>query len=121
MVARDRPPYNQRRRSPHLTASTPAAILPPMGVPVRIFVRWLIANLLVTLPAAYLLWHWRFEDGQTLQQLSFEAFHKDVLKESKPELWSFFVYATAAVLSLNLATIVVAWLLGLVFPNRQRS
>jgi hypothetical protein len=96
-------------------------MLEPMGVPLRVFMRWLLATILVSIPAGYLFWHWRFENGTTLRGLSYESFHAQILGHPEPELWTYVVYVVLIVACLNLASFGVAWLLHLVFPNRQRS
>jgi len=92
-----------------------------MGIPLRIVVRWILSTVLVSIPAGYLLWHWTFENGQTLHFLSYESFRGQVLGEDQPLMWTYVLYVVLAVACLNLASLVVACLLGLVIPNRGRA
>ncbi len=92
-----------------------------MGIPLRIVVRWILSTVLVSIPAGYLLWQWNFENGRTLYFLSYESFRGEVLGESQPQMWTYVLYVVLAVACLNLASLVVAYLLGLVFPNRGRA
>jgi hypothetical protein len=83
--------------------------------------RWILATILVSIPAGWLLWHWNFENGQTLHFLAYESFRVQVLGQDQPQVWTYVLYVVLAVACLNLASLVVASLLALVFPNRQRS
>ena len=89
-----------------------------MAVPMRILMRWILATILVSIPAGWLFWHWRYESGMTLRMLSYESFHGQLLAKPTPEMWSYILYVVMAVACLNLGSLMIVWLLGTVFPNR---
>lgn len=89
-----------------------------MMSPVRKLLRWAIAALLVTIPATYLLWQWRFEEHKVLGRLSYEAFHERVASNSAESYWTYFLYALGVIGSVNALTALVAWGIGRVFPDR---
>jgi hypothetical protein len=92
-----------------------------MGVPMRVVMRWILATILVSIPAGYLFWHWRFESGTTLHGLTYQSFYGHLLGQAQPQIWTYLVYVVLAVACMNLASFAVAWVLHMVFPNRQRS
>ena len=86
---------------------------------IRRTLRWSISTVLVTLPASYIFWQWRYEEHQVLGELSYEAFHKRIVEAPAGAFWTYFLYALTAILCINVAIIVLAAGIGRVFPDES--
>ena len=86
---------------------------------IRRTLRWAISTVLVTLPASYIFWQWRYEEHQVLGGLSYEAFNERFVEGPAGAFWTYFLYALAAILCINAATAVLAAGIGRVFPDES--
>lgn len=79
--------------------------------------RFSLATLLVVIPAAYLLFEWRYVREPVLEGLSYESVDKQLSSSDDPAFWTYAIWVVALFVVLTLGVRFVDWLLLKVFPN----
>ena len=90
-----------------------------MNVSARFCLRWLLATMIVGIPASYIFWEWRFDPNPVLPALSYQAVNASMSTDSQPALWTYALWVIAALLVINTLTLLVAWVLGKFYPERS--
>ena len=92
-----------------------------MTISLRATARWVLAILIVTIPASYLLWSWRFSDNPVLSAFSYEAFNERLSEAREPAFWTYCPWVILILLVLNVAILLVAKLLERMLTDTRRS
>lgn len=89
-----------------------------MHISVRFCFRWFLSTLLVGVPIAYVFWTWRFAEHPVLPALSYQTVNASLGSNPQPVFWTYALWALTALLCINTLTLIVAWLLGKVYPDQ---